>query len=287
LNSSGEFNYEIAWNPTGNRPGHHESLARGGGFRFREHLPLMRHPDARRIDLHATLRDPFGEIKVRTYRERRAITVTVLADLSASMAYGGKWDVLSAFSVAAARSAYRTGDAFGFLGAARDIAHDLRMEPRRSRGQGSLLEARLRAVTPQGDSNAGLLQASGYLGCRHSLVFLVSDFHGPTAEIRALLESLARHTVIPVVVWDRAEFAIPEVAGWYESVDMESGAHRTLWLRPGWRARVRAGIRRRQRELQAMFLDAGARPLALGAPFDAGQVTEYFTGGGEWPDVAG
>lgn len=248
----------------GNRPGHHESLSRGGGFRFREHLPLMRDPDARRIDLHATLRDPFGDIKVRTYRERRAITVTVLADLSASMAYGTKWDVLCAFSVAAARSAYRTGDAFGFLGAARDIATGLHMDPRRSLGQGTLLEARLRTVTPQGNSIAGLLQASSCLGRHRSLVFLVSDFHAPPDHIQTLLELLAPHAVIPVVVWDRTEFTIPDVAGWYESVDMESGAHRTLWLRPGWRSRVRAQLRRRQRELRAMFLDAGARPLALG-----------------------
>ena len=281
-----EFHYEIPWSPAGSRPGHHESLGRGAGFRFREHLPLARDPDARRIDLHATLRNPFGDIMVRSFRERRAIVLHVLADLSASMRFGGKWPALARFTAAAAHSAYRTGDSFGFRGASQNIEPALTLDPGRSRGAAVQLEARLLATTPGGDSSAGLLEAAQRLGRRRSLVFVVSDFHWPLAQCRALFDALSPHAVVPVIVWDPAEFSLPDRAGWYEARDLESGHRRTLWLRPRWRTAVNMGLRQRQEELRALFLDAGARPLALDLPFDAHQVTEYFAGGGGWADVA-
>ncbi|MFM2069199.1 MAG: hypothetical protein RLZZ584_4108, partial [Pseudomonadota bacterium] len=68
-------------------PGAHRSRAGETGFEFRAHQALSQGGDARRIDVHASLRDPyssaFGDWQVRLYAERVAIAVTVVADLSA------------------------------------------------------------------------------------------------------------------------------------------------------------------------------------------------------------
>lgn len=246
----------------------------------------MRDPDARRIDLNATLRDPFGEIKVRAFRERRAITVNILADTSASMAFGRKWEALIAFCEATAYSAHRTGDSFAFQGGAQTLLTELHTLPTRARGAGALLATRLREWRPSGDSSVALVEAAQLLGRHPSLVFVISDFHWPLPAVRALMDSLARHAVVPVVLWDPAEFALPQRTGWHEVADLESGRQRTLWLRPHWRVQVRANVLARQGELRSLFLDSGTRPLALDTQFDASQVTEYFAGGGGWPDVA-
>ena len=46
-------------------PAHHRSTRGDSGFEFRGHAPLLDAPDPRRLDLHASLRDPFGDWIVR------------------------------------------------------------------------------------------------------------------------------------------------------------------------------------------------------------------------------
>ena len=65
--------------------GAHSSSQVGGFGVFRDQTPFLRHPDARRIDLRATLRDPFGETHVRRFEQRSGVDVVALVDVSASM----------------------------------------------------------------------------------------------------------------------------------------------------------------------------------------------------------
>ena len=55
-----ELHYRIGSAALGHFPGHHRSPRGNSGFEFRGHARLFDAPDARRIDLHASLRDPFG-----------------------------------------------------------------------------------------------------------------------------------------------------------------------------------------------------------------------------------
>jgi uncharacterized protein (DUF58 family) len=281
------FNYEIAWPAVAVRPGHHRSLRGGGGFEFREHRPLRVDPDPRRLDLLQTLRDPFGEFKVRAFRERRAIAVHILADVSMSMHFGSKFDLVREFTVSAAHSAYRTGDPFGFMGAAGTLLEDLCFPCGRSKNLAALIEERLRRLAPSGRSSRGMGLAASRVGRRRALVFLLSDFHCELEEIGAWLDRLAAHAVVPVVIWDRAEYTWPERLAWTRVRDLESGQQRGMLLRPGLSAKIRAGFVRRQRELRACFLKYGARPLGVTGRFDADRVSHYFAHGDGWPDLAG
>ena len=283
---SAEFKYEIGWPSVGVRPGHHRSRRGVGGFEFREHRPLSADPDPRRLDLLQSLTDPFGELKVRAFRERRAIAVQVIADLSRSMGFGAKFALLQEFTLSAAHSAYRTGDAFGFMGAAETLVEDLCIGASRSKNMPAVILDRLRGFTPWGRSNAGLREAAERVGRLRTLVFLVSDFHCSLADIDACLSRFSAHAVIPVVLWDAAEYTWPPHIQWTRLQDMETGRQRGVLNRPAFRARMRDEFIRRQTELRALFRAYGMCPLALGQPYDADQVSHFFASGEGWPDVA-
>ncbi len=274
-----EFHYRFREPARGHFPGHHRSTRGETGFEFRGHAPLLDAPDPRRLDLHASLRDPFGGWTVRVYAQRRAVPVVLVADLSASMGFVGtrrKLEVVADFVESLAWSAWRTGDSFSFVGCDEAVRPEWLLPATRSRAAGTPLAARLRAFEPAGGSAAGLLQAHLHLRRQRSIVFLVSDFHLPPSQLDALLASLATHQLVPVVVWDAAEFDLGERRGIAHAVDAESGERRLVWWRPALRetwARQHAGRREAlQRRFRAQRLDA----LWIEGAFRAEDVTRHF-----------
>lgn len=274
-----ELHYRIAGSARGHFPGHHRSRRGDSGLEFRGHAPLIDAPDARRIDLHASLRNPFGDWLVRLHSQRMAIPVAVVADLSASMDFTGavrKQDVLADFVASLAWSAWRTGDRFGFVGCDEQVRTDLLLPPTRSRGAGAALAATLRALPLHGRSARGLLDAHRHLPRQRGLVFLVSDFHLPLDRIAAVLASLAQHELVPVVLWQAQEFGLGAARGLAEAVDPESGERRWLWWRPALRARWQAAQRERHEALMQAFGSQRLAPLVIEGGFDAEAVTRHF-----------
>lgn len=277
-----EIHYRIHWFAGGRRPGHHRSRSPGAGYEFRGHAPLLRELDARRLDVHASLRDPFGYAaglwQVRTFNQRSAIRVVVLADLSASMSADGtqrKMTLLADLTAALAYSASRAGDAFGFFGADTRLHPDFVQYPGNTRASGLRTAERLRTFAATGAGADGLIEAAHLLGRARALVFLASDFHLADATIDALLAALSTHAVVPVVLWDEQEHTLPE-AGFASVVDAESGAKRFLWLRPALRARFEQHVVDRRAALMHRLTRHGLPPLFLAAPFDADAVSAYF-----------
>ena len=202
------LHYKVQWRARGNYPGHHPSLQRGGGLQFRNHVPLIDAPDPRRFDVRASLRDPFLKIQVRVYQQPSAIPVYVIADLSASMRFGGaasKAHRVAELVAELSYSAYRTGDPFGFIGCADSQTAPLFLAPTIRRAAGLEIAEMLRATPPEGKSSEGLLKAANLLSARRALVFLVSDFHFSTPLLEQLLASLAYHDLVPVILRDRNE----------------------------------------------------------------------------------
>lgn len=274
-----ELHYRIAGAATGLFPGHHRSRSGDTGFEFRGHASLQDAPDVRRLDLHASLRDPFGGWIVRLHSERKSIPVALVADLSASMGFEGaprKLDVLADFTESLAWSAWRTGDSFGFVGCDERVRTDLSQPQTRTRGAGVALARRLRALQPQGRSAASLRDAHRHLPRQRTLVFLVSDFHLPLAELDAVFDSLAAHDVVPVVLWQPVEFALGATRGLAQVREPESGAVRWLWWRPALRERWRAAHDERRDALLRTFRSRRLAPLFIEGAFDADAVTRHF-----------
>jgi uncharacterized protein (DUF58 family) len=274
-----EFHYRIGAPALGHFPGHHRSRSGDSGFEFRGHADLLDAPDPRRLDLHASLRDPFGGWIVRVYSQRKSIPVVVVADLSASMAFRGherKLDVVADFTESLAWSAWRTGDSFGFVGCDAEVRADLHLPQGRARGAGSALAQSLRALTPTAGSARGLLAAHPHLPRQRALVFLVSDFHLPAGEVATLLHSLAQHDVVPVVVWDPLEFGSGAPRGLAPLVDLETGQRRMVWWRASLREKWQAQHAAHRAALLQLFGAQRMKPLFIEGGFDADAVTRHF-----------
>lgn len=274
-----EVHYRLDTAAGGQRPGAHRSRGGATGFEFRGHAPLVDSPDARRLDLLASLRDPFGQWQVRLHAERKAVTLAVVADLSASMAFEGaqrKIDVLADLCESLAWSAFRHGDRFAFVGADEAVRAELSVQPTRSRAAGVALARRLRQLTPAGRDARGLALAHRHLPASRALVFLVSDFHLPWPQIDAVLASLAAHQVVPVVLWQPGEFDLGAGAGFAQLREPETGARQWLWWRPALRQRWAAQREARRAALLAHLRARRLQPLLIDGPYDADAVTRHF-----------
>ena len=274
-----ELHYRVGLPALGHFPGHHRSSRGDGGFEFRGHAALLDAPDVRRLDLHASLRDPFGNWVVRVCSQRKAIPVVMVADLSASLGFTGsqrKLDVVADFVESLGWSAWRTGDTFAFIGCDEVIREDVFVSPTRSREASGAIARTLRGLPLEGRSASALFGAHRHLGRQRSLVFLVSDFHLPLPEIEAVLASMANHDLVPVVVWDALEFTLSVRRGLAHVVDPESGRRQLVWWRPALRDKWRAAQQRRRATLIRLFGAHRLKPLFIEGAFNADDVTRYF-----------
>ena len=274
-----EFHYRYPGMTSGASPGAHRSQQGEGGFELRASVPISRARDIRRLDLQASLRNPFGEWAVRQFSQRLALTVVLVADVSASMAFAGpppRQQVLADLADSLAASAWRHGDRFGLVGCDSQVCADLLLPPSRSRGAGLALAAGLRGRVLTGASADGLLQAWRHLPRQRALVFLVSDFQAPLVQTTTLLASLAHHAVVPVVLWQAQEAGPAASHGLLPLQDPETGQQRHLWWRPALRAQLASQHQQRRAALQQCFAAQRLRPLFVNGVFDADAMTRYF-----------
>jgi hypothetical protein len=274
-----EFHYRVSWRSDAVRPGFHPSRRSGAGERFHGLAPLLRHPDPRRIDLRASVLDPFGGYAVRIYEQRSAIKVFAIVDLSASMEFRGvasKMETLADFLGSLALSTYRTGDALGIVGCSEKIHAEFSLPLCRHPAMALSLVNRLRRFRPKGSNARALADAARRLPTSRALVFLASDFHMPLALVKRILVALGPHDVVPIVFWDSREEGGDAALGFRRMRDLEDGSERLLLLRPTLRARLEESYRDRRERLAHLFLSHGREPLFLEKGFKAEHLTRYF-----------
>ena len=261
-------------------------------------MNLYDYPDPRRLDLRASLRSLDKKWLVRVNRQRAGITAWALVDVSASMAFGSrrpKLEVVADFVEALGLSAFRVGDAAGLM--AFDVAErsDLFIPARVSRGMGAMMsrailetasagpmarsqharEAHARERHP-GEAGGGLEAVASRLAGQQGLVFLVSDFHWPLDHLGIVLDYLAHTTVVPVVVWDPAETEPPTRNALASLHDAESGARRTIWVRPKLRDDWRRSVAERRAEINTLLATRNLHPFYMEGSFDADALSRYF-----------
>lgn len=279
MSPSREFHYRLAHRVSGWRPGSHRGKSLGGGQEFVSHMRLYDRPDPRRLDLRASLKDLRGDWLVRVNRQRASVAVHVVADVSASMAFGvrkPKLHVVADFIEALSLSAYRAGDSLGMFAFDRSERPDLFVPALVSRGMGSVMAALLRKSKGGAGGIGGLEQVVQHLAGREGLVFLASDFHWPLERLDGVLDLLAHAYVVPVVVWDSAETQPPSRDSLAFVRDAESGAGRTLWLRPKLRTDWAEAVQRRRALLGEIFSARGVRPFYIVNEFDSEAMSRYF-----------
>lgn len=271
----GEFHYRARFHARSLIPGAHASRVRGSGQQVAALVPLAQGRDTRRLDLRASLRDPFGQWWVREFEQRASIAVVAMVDLSASMALGPA-DAARAFVAALADSAARVGDAFGLLpfgdvSSARPV-----LRPTRVRAAAGAALGGLDAAAFDAPSAGGLGEACAQLPRQPALVFLVSDFQMPPAAVDDALGRMARHDVVPVWLRDPADPRTAPRFGLVELRDAESGRRRVVWMRPAVREAWLARRRAHEAALAEVFARHDTQALVIAGTFDADAVTDHF-----------
>lgn len=269
------LHYRLPWQSSSVYPGAHPGQMIGAGQLFKRHEPLIASPDPRRIDLRASVLDPFSSYRVRVYQQQSAVNVYLIADLSASMGYADKQQTLIRFLLAAAHSAFGYGDKFGFIGCTGRIEQRWLLPAGQHLGRVSALAKQLENLTVTGNAN-GLQYASAFLSAERSLVFLLSDCHFPLAQLRAVLGSLQAHDVIPLVLWTPEEYADLPNWGLISFQDAESNATRTVLMRPALRQKIIAAYRQRQDDLKNTFRAFGCEPLFITERYSTQTVNRHL-----------
>lgn len=268
--------YVLRWRPLSAAAGAHPSAREGSGGDFRRHTTLLRYPDPRRIDLRVTLRDPMEEIHVRQFSQRAAIDLVALVDLSGSVGFGHRMQVIADFCAVMASSAHKVGDAFGVIGCGAHVREDVLIPPTRRRGLAQQVRAVLGAATPGGESSAGLIEGARRLPGKRCLVFLISDFLIPLGVAERILAALWRHDVVPVILCESSDEPQWPRSGLLQLRDLETGRQQLVVLRPSLVEAWQRARREHEVEMQRLFDRYGRTPLRLQSPLDLDRVTRYW-----------
>ncbi|GLK80190.1 DUF58 domain-containing protein [Methylopila turkensis] len=275
--------YRLFGRARGVAPGSHRAVGVGANGSFLRHASILEIPDARRIDMRASLLDPLGGIKVRRFENRARIDVFALLDLSGSMAFGrgGRADdpvaeLVSAVAYAAARGQ----DRFGLIAAGPDPRADIAIRPTRRRGAADEVWDLLQRERGAGRGVASLIEAADELPQRRALVFVVSDFLMPEGQLEELMGRLWQHDVAPVVVRSSAvETRLPRF-GLVETRDLETGRRRLMVMRKSLRERWIAAAKARRAALDAVFRRHGRPAFDLVDRFDPEAFADHLLSGG-------
>ncbi|MDI1299530.1 DUF58 domain-containing protein [Methylotenera sp.] len=280
-----EFSYHIAWRSRSRRPGRHKSNQRGMGMEFRGHTTLLAYPDPRRIDIRQTIRDPLEQVHVRIFNQKSVTPVFVLCDMSGSMQYAStkqdgstqkKIEIAADIAQSVAQSATRNRDLVGFIGFDDVVREDwLCTLSARPHTTVEMAES-LRTYETEEVGSRGVTEIVRLLPRERSLIFMVSDFHMPIADLEESLVLMQRHHIVPIVLWDSSEYSdLPEF-GITNVTDPETGAKRTLFLRKSYRDRILQSFTDRRIAIENLFLRYDMQPFFVENSFDADQLSEYF-----------
>ncbi|MPM36875.1 hypothetical protein SDC9_83479 [bioreactor metagenome] len=253
--------------------GAYHSVFKGRGIEFDEVREYTCDDDVRDIDwnVSARLNAPY----VKKYIEERELTVMLLLDVSASIAFGrpgqSKRDLAIEVAAMLGMSAIRNHDRVGLSLFSDKV--ELFLTPRSGRRHGLRLIRELVAGSEScqdcaTDIGHALKNACNVLKKR-SVIFLISDMIDPSPEVeKALKIANRRHDVVVLKIYDPAEFIPPKAAvNLYDAesscfVHLGSRAERAAFSANGLQAAADRQVLCRRSGVETIDLECGVDPLA-------------------------
>jgi len=203
--------------------GQYHSVFKGRGLVFSDVRPYYAGDDVRAIDWNITAR--MNAPHVKQFVEERDRTVNLVIDMSASGYFGSrgasKRELAAELAAVVAFSAIKNNDRVGLYVVTDRV--ERYVPPKKGRRHVMRVIGEILAFQPQSrrtDLAAGL-DFLAKVARRRSVVFLVSDFASAGWE-SALRIAARRHELVPVVVGDPMEAALPDV-GLLTMEDLETG----------------------------------------------------------------
>jgi uncharacterized protein (DUF58 family) len=203
--------------------GQYHSVFKGRGLIFSDVRQYMPGDDVRSIDWNVSAR--MNQAHVKQFVEERDRTVNLVIDMSASGNFGtrgvSKRDTAAELAAMVAFSAIRNNDRVGLYIVTDKVERFV--PPKKGKKHVMRVVGEILAFQPQSrktDLAAGL-DFLGKIARRRSVVFLVSDFLSEGWD-RAMRITAQRHDLVPVVITDPVEAALPSI-GLCTFEDMETG----------------------------------------------------------------
>jgi uncharacterized protein (DUF58 family) len=204
--------------------GEYLSVFKGRGMEFAEVREYVPGDDVRAIDWNVTART--GRPHVRQYAEERELTVAIACDLSGSQFFGTakrlKKEIAAELSAVLALSALYNNDKVGFFAFTEDVEEYI--PPKKGRRHVLHIIREVLAYQPRrhGTRIGRSLETMVQVLKRRCILFLISDFRDADFEGPLRLAAL-KHDLIPVVVSDPREAALPPLGAFLDLEDPESG----------------------------------------------------------------
>lgn len=203
--------------------GEYQSVFKGRGIEFDEVREYQEGDDPRLIDWNVTAR--MDRLFVKKFVEERELSIFLVVDVSASNRFGStvmlKRELAAELSAALAMSALHNHDTVGLLMFSDRIERFV--PPKKGRSHVNRLVREILTTEPEGRGTDYKVAVDFLMHTvkQRSVVFFLSDFLSLDFERPLRLASM-RHDVIPVVLNDPREFALPDV-GLVRLDDPETG----------------------------------------------------------------
>jgi uncharacterized protein (DUF58 family) len=273
------FTYQIPWKSSSVHAGDHRGTQRGLGFEYRGNVPLVDYPDARRMDLRQTLRDPYEQVQVKLFNQDNITPIFAVCDLSSSMQFKGrqrKLDQAKEIAASIALSAFNAGDVFSLIGYNQHVIDEFTLPLSLHVHQALELIDELHGYSKMRVGSEGIMEVHQFLSQHKGLVFWISDFHMPLALIEQAFNSMSIHQIIPVVLWDDQEYSHLPRFGFGNMIDPETGQNRTIFFRETLKLQFEAAFSQRKQKLDDLFSQFDCQPLYLSGQFDPEAMSHYF-----------
>ncbi|MFQ5425038.1 MAG: DUF58 domain-containing protein [Phycisphaerae bacterium] len=240
--------------------GQYHSAFKGRGMEFEEVRDYVPGDDVRAIDWNVTARQ--GRPFVKRFREERELTVMLLADVSGSHGFGTagqlKRDLVAEVGATLAFSAIKNNDRVGLIGFSDRIERYVKPDKGTRHVLRVIRELLTLEPTGRGTDLAAAIEHLSRVATHRAVVFLISDFQDTDYD-RPLGIARRRHDLIPIVITDPREVAMPKVR-FVELVDVETGEQVTVdttsaAFREAFRSRATAAAEDRRRLFRRIKVD--------------------------------
>jgi len=203
--------------------GQYVSVFKGRGMAFSEVRQYQAGDDVRLIDwnVSARMNEPF----VKLFVEEREMTVMLLVDMSASGLFGSltqsKREIAAEVAALVAFSAIKNNDRVGLIIFTEEVERFV--PPKKGKKHVLRVISEILTYRPRWRKTniAAGLEYLGRIARRRSVAFLVSDFLADGWQ-HALRLAAGRHDLVPVVIGDPMEEALPKL-GIVTFEDFETG----------------------------------------------------------------
>lgn len=273
------FFYQVPWKSSSIHFGEHRGTQRGLGDEFKGNMSLIDYPDARRMDLRQTLRDPYEQVQVKLFNQDNTTPIFAVCDVSSSMQFKGqrrKLDLAKEIAASIAYSAFETSDVFSVIAYHQQVIETLTLSLSHHVHQAFEVIDQLGQYQEMRVGAEGILEVPQYLSQHRGLVFWISDFHMPLSLIEQAFNAMSAHQVIPVVLWDEYEYTKLPKFGLGNMIDPETGMNRTIFFRQSVRAQFEEAFAARKQRLETLFTRFDSQAIYIHDQYDPDVMSRYF-----------